>query len=424
MRHVFGILASLAMMAVLACGLGGGQGPVSTAAGSGGGAAATPGSDEPASGGDTGGATSGEDTRSGGGVIVSGAGTGDSGGSGGSGGGGTNNSDTGGSGTSATDADSGSGASAGSSGPSSASAPSESSSPVPTAEASSDTIPEQTERLQIVNKCSYTIWIQQQNMPSGTPSVVKLKAGESAQYVIPEAGLAATRLWPKKGCDADGHNCLMGQSSPPCPTNGCPPPVDSKFEATWGCVVSDRNACAINPSAPSEKLSGDTYWNASAVDGYTFPFTASVTGNTLPASICSPVDCGALKMDQCPTSENLSVGVGGAVSTAYSSVDLNLKNNAGELMGCYAPCTKMTYPTYGGLWLSNSGTAAAMYCCPTPPVSPSECSAGPVEDTLFVSRVRSMCGNTVYTYAYDDGDGLRQCSGATKVRLIIGPNCP
>jgi len=289
---------------------------------------------------------------------------------------------------------------------------------------SGEEIPTQTERLQIVNKCSYSIWIQQQNMPSGVPSVIKLDAGGSAQWIIPAAGLAATRLWPKKGCDADGNNCLMGQSSPPCPPTGCPPPVDSKFEATWGCTLADVNQCAVNPSAPSQKLSGDTYWNTSAVDGYTFPFTATVTDNTLPASICSPVDCSALTMDQCPTNEDLSVGMSGSVNALYSSLDLHLRNNLGELMGCYSPCPALTYPTYGGFGLSNTGTEAAMYCCPTPPVSPSECSAGPVETTQYVARVRSMCGGTVYTYAYDDGDGLRQCSGATKVRLIIGPNCP
>ena len=396
MRHILGILALLMMAMMVACGTKAGSVPADSGAGEVSGAGET-GTGGTSSGGE---GTAGGGSNSGGGVIVSGGSGGgaDSGSVGGSGGD---------SGSSGLGDDSSNDSGAGSNG-----------------NESEPEIPEQTERLQIVNKCSYTIWIQQQNMPSGVPSVIKLTSGGSAQWIIPDAGLAATRLWPKKGCDADGNNCLMGQSSPPCPANGCPPPVDSKFEATWGCVLADRNSCAVNPSAPSEKLSGDTYWNTSAVDGYTFPFTASVTDNTLPAAICSPVDCSGLTMDQCPTNDNLSVGVGGAISSAYSSVDLRLKNQSNELMGCYAPCTKMTYPTYGGYWLSNSGTEAAMYCCPTPPVSPSQCSSGPVETTKFVANVRTMCGNTVYTYAYDDGDGLRQCSGATKVRLIIGPNCP
>lgn len=411
MRYIFGILVSLAMATVLACGLGSGVAPsgstTASGAGDGAGGVASGGGDS-ADGG----------SNSGGGVIVTG-GSGTSGASD-SGAGSSSGSSSG-----SNDSSSGgaSGSEVGGSAAGSDAGESVSGSSDPVADLVADEIPAQTERLQVVNNCSYTIWLQQQNMV-GVPSVIKLDAGASAQFVIPNEGMAATRLWPKKGCDADGNNCVMGQSSPPCPENGCPPPVDSKFEATWGCTLSDHNACAVNPSAPWEKLSGDTYWNTSAVDGYTFPFTASVTDNTLPAEICSPVDCSALTMDQCPSSENLSVGVDGAVSALYSSVDLHLLNQGGALMGCYAPCTKMTYPTYSGLWLSNSGTEAAMYCCPTPPISPSACSSGPVEATQYVARVRSMCGGTVYTYAYDDGNGLRQCSGATKVRLIIGPNCP
>ncbi len=411
MRHILGILVSLALATVMACGLGSsfnsqGSTTVATGAGSGSNSGSGGGSDSgsgasPGSGEITGGGRSqvGGGSNPGGGVIVSGG----SGSSSGDSGGGAGGSDPG-SGGSSSGGSSLSGAD-------------------PLSNLGGSDIPAQTERLQVVNKCAYTIWLQQQNMV-GVPSVIRLASGESAQFAIPDAGMAATRLWPKTGCDDSGNNCLMGQSSPPCPDGGCPPPVDSKFEATWGCTLSDTNACNPNPSAPWQKLSGDTYWNTSAVDGYTFPFTASVTENTLPAEICSPVDCSNLKMDQCPNSENLSVGVGGAASPLYSSVDLHLRNSGGALMGCYAPCTKMTYPTYGGLWLSNSGTEAAMYCCPTPPIGPSECSSGPVETTQYVARVRSMCGGTVYTYAYDDGNGLRQCSGATKVRLIIGPNCP
>jgi hypothetical protein len=105
----------------------------------------------------------------------------------------------------------------------------------------------QTERLRIINNCSYTIWIQQQNMASGTPDIVKLVTGAHQDYEIPDEGLASTRLWPKSGCDTSGNNCTIGQSSDPCPTEGCAPPVDSKIEATWGCTLSDQTQCAVDP---------------------------------------------------------------------------------------------------------------------------------------------------------------------------------
>jgi hypothetical protein len=134
----------------------------------------------------------------------------------------------------------------------------------------------QTDRLRVINNCSYTIWIQQQNMPASTPEVVKLVAGAHQDYAIPDAGQASTRFWPKTGCDSTGQNCTIGQSSDPC-TN-CPPPVDSKLESTWGCTLSDQTQCGITPQGDPI---GDTFWNMSAVDGYTLPFTTAITGNTI-----------------------------------------------------------------------------------------------------------------------------------------------
>ena len=63
-----------------------------------------------------------------------------------------------------------------------------------------------------------------------------------------------------------------------------------------------------------------------------------------------------------------------------------------------------------------------MYCCPTPPVSPSECSAGPVEKTKYVEAVHKLCPS-VYAYAYDDGVGLAQCpAGTTAAVTTMSPS--
>lgn len=281
----------------------------------------------------------------------------------------------------------------------------------------------QTERLRITNNCEYTIWIQQQNMPSGTPSVVKLISGAHQDYTIPAEGLASTRLWPKKGCDDSGENCTIGQSSDPCPSGGCPPPVDSKIEATWGCTLSDQTQCANTPQG--DRIA-DTYWNTSAVDGYTFPFTATVSGNTITDSgaPCDAADCSNLLLSSCPTTDNLSVGESGTVYPAYTSVDLSVKNDGGTVIGCYSPCKKFNYPTFGGYGLNEDADPPVIYCCPTPPISSEECRAGPVVGTEYVTSVHQMCNSEVYTYAYDDALGLRHCSADTKVELTVGPNCP
>ncbi len=261
-------------------------------------------------------------------------------------------------------------------------------------------------------------------MSDSTPSVVKIASGDHYDFEIPDEGLASTRLWPKKGCDADGQNCVIGQSSNPCPEEGCPPPVDSKIEATWGCVLSDQTQCAFTPQ--QERI-GDTYWNSSAVDGYTFPFKVSVSGNTITDSAqpCSEVDCEDLSIDECPTAENLSEGEGGSQFPEYESEDLRVRKSANDpVIGCYSPCKKFNYPTFSGLDLDEDADPPVIYCCPTPPISADECRAGPVVATEYVSSVHSMCNNSVYTYAYDDAIGLRHCSANTKVHMTIGPNCP
>jgi len=281
----------------------------------------------------------------------------------------------------------------------------------------------QTERLRITNSCSYTIWIQQQNMPSGTPEVVKLVSGAHQDYQIPDAGLASTRLWPKTGCDDDGNNCTIGQSSDPCPAAGCVPPVDSKIEATWGCTLSDQSQCGYDPQG--DQLI-DTYWNASAVDGYTLPFTITVSGNSITdqSAPCENVNCADLSLTSCPTSEDLSVGQGGSSYPAYANEDLQVKDASNNVIGCYSPCKKFNYPTYGGLNLSETSDPPVIYCCPTPPISSEECRAGPVVNTDYVTGVHTMCSNTVYGYAYDDKLGLRHCSAATLVSMTFGPYCP
>jgi hypothetical protein len=274
-------------------------------------------------------------------------------------------------------------------------------------------------RLVIKNECSYDVWVQQQNMPAPTPAVIQIGHGASISYDIPAEGLASTRFWPKTGCDSSGNNCKMGQSSPPCPANGCPPPVDSKIEATWGCLFSEPSKCASTPQG--NKIDMTTWWNASAVDGYTLPYTIAITGGDgRPA--CTPVDCSGLSAAGCPTDDNLSTG---GQFPQYAKQDEHVTPPGGGFAGCFSTCMKLNYPTYGGdNGGSPQGPALQMYCCPTPPIAPQQCSAGPVVQTKYVKAVHEMCKHTVYGYAYDDGVGLRNCSSDVVLTMTLGPNCP
>ncbi len=271
-------------------------------------------------------------------------------------------------------------------------------------------------RLRITNRCEVEIWIQQQGFP--TDPLVKLAKDASHDYQIPAAGLASTRFWPKILCDKDGANCAIGQSSAPCPAKGCAPPVDSKLEATWGCTLSDKANCGLTPQGVRMI---DTFWNASAVDGYTLPFSISVKGGDGRKS-CVPADCAGLATAKCPTDEDLSDN---GKNPKYTKQNLATKNPAtGGYAGCFSTCSKLSYPTWGGDGvLDIAGPIDRLYCCPTPPVSSPECQAGPVPKTKYVKSIHTACKGTAYGFAYDDGLGGRDCSGDTILEFTIGPKC-
>lgn len=280
------------------------------------------------------------------------------------------------------------------------------------------TLKTEVSRFQITNKCNYDIWVQQQNFPD-SPDVVNIKSGATVPYSIPDAGLAATRLWPKAHCNESGQNCKIGQSSPPCSSTGCAPPVDSKIEATWGCTLQDPSQCAKTPQG--NLIDATTWWNASAVDGYTFPYTISVTGGDK-RSACQPVDCSGLSFAGCPTDEDLS---NNGANPKYAHENMKVVAQDGSQAGCFSTCMKLNYPGWGGVGLNDpAGSVEQMYCCPTPPISSPQCQAGPVVKTKYVNDVHSMCKHTVYGYAYDDGVGLRNCSADVEISMVIGPNCP
>ena len=64
------------------------------------------------------------------------------------------------------------------------------------------------------------------------------------------------------------------------------------------------------------------------------------------------------------------------------------KKLSGESVGCYSPCAKLTYSQWGqGMGFTPESPEAQDYCCPTPPITPDQCSSGPVIRTDFVKAV-------------------------------------
>jgi len=227
------------------------------------------------------------------------------------------------------------------------------------------------------------------------PTNLKLGPGEEYTYVMPgQTTVAATRFWPKMGCDSNGEDCSMGSSGGPgqaCPEGGCAPPVDSKFEATfWDFNTAERV----------------DWWDTSGVDGYTLPYKLELDSNC-PAG--KSLDCSDLLLADCPRDEILD----------NVSYDLLVHDLQGNVEGCYSPCGKLTYSNWGNTPVyAPADKEAQMYCCPTPPISSEQCREGPVEHTKYVALFREKC-KSVYSYAYDDAVGLQTCPVGTTYHWTV-----
>lgn len=315
---------------------------------------------------------------------------------------------------------------------------------------------EQTSRFRVTNYCNEALWVQQDyKNPTQDPNVVEIAPGLSYDYNIPDKGLASTRFWPKKGCNEHGYNCKVGESTavPAAEANGWQKPpyapdINSKFEATWGCVdaIFNNNPgfCAANPSDPGHNLGRETWWNGSAVDGYTLPYAVNVLNHQNTCLdihsgqvLTDPgVTCGGLKPSLCPSDANLSTEGQYNVVNGVNITNVNLQwidQATGEPVGCFSPCAKLTTAqgsdggSSAGGWkhilggLNPESPEAQMYCCPTPPISSGQCSAGPAARSSYAQSINHVQNCNSYTYAYDDAKGLARCGPQTKFELIFCP---
>lgn len=312
----------------------------------------------------------------------------------------------------------------------------------PGSPSASATHPRLTVRNGCLTKPMTVHWLTAPGFKGGqfnAPNHNSIPAGGSMTYNIPDKGLASMRFWPAFDCDASGQNCRIGSSGGPaefgftCPPQGCAPPIDSKFEATFGCITGIADgSCQQNPSAPGQPLGRNDWWNSSAVDGFTVPMKVVVKGfcPTGPINVApfwgpggptnGVIDCSALRVSQCPTTENLSAD---GRFPALSNVNLIANNPAGGVAGCYSPAGKLTYSNWGNSpTYAPAAPEAQWYTCPTPPISPEACASGPADRSKYRNYIHSVC--PTYAYAYDDGFGLSSCPASTLTTYEVTFYCP
>lgn len=269
-----------------------------------------------------------------------------------------------------------------------------------------------TDRLILFNACpKEPIWIAHLANVGVGPGVQNVKIPPMGTHAFTDKetdGLAGARYWPKMGCDEQGNNCALGGSGGPtqhCVRNGgdysrCAPPVDTKFEATWG-----RAGQPCNPAVPSEMIGCDSV-DMSLVDGWTLPFkleiqSGSCTGNK--EETVNVIDCSGMTLDKCPRDENLGKGPISMVA---------ISPHSGKPAGCYGPCLKLIDDKWNNTMArgrKRDDKDVVPYCCTFPPMTSEMCNAGPIGKTRYVQTVHQLCKG-VYAFAYDDALGLMRCS--------------
>lgn len=252
----------------------------------------------------------------------------------------------------------------------------------------------------VYNNCPYAVWMQAINPPIASETLVMINPNNGYDYSINGQLLNSFNVFPKTGCDESGNNCIVGQSLPPAPiyngiTYGQQPPIDSLFEGTFN--------------------NNGNYYDGSAVNGYTIPFTISVSKGTDENSpACIDADASKLTISACPTNDDISTPTAlmsvygsyafGPFPIAYESYDNNGNGVSGphnmtsvnlqitnpstnQVIGCAAPATIVNnYPGWGALgiarnsanYAANWSTPVIMYTCPyttsnllTPSTAPS-----------------------------------------------------
>ncbi len=293
----------------------------------------------------------------------------------------------------------------------------------------------QLDALTIKNSCSFPIWMEGRKTV-GPVSGIKttpfyVGVGQSIQIPAPKAGEASDRFWAKWGCDDTGNNCLMGdqdQKYPDtgCPLGGCTAPIDTLFEPTWGCGLSDLTKCAINPSGktPGEKLSSTTFFDLSLVDGYTL--NAKV-------SFVNPEDVLKCRVKD-PTKDPKSGDTINPPASFATNLDPKNKDDCplnqryireGKVVGCYAPCKKLVLDP-GTL---NPTAEDLKYVCCTGGIDPADCKSyykGDIKPNTtqsiqemakaYKTRLETKAP-FAYSFPYDDNKGSISCDVGVKFMI-------
>jgi len=324
-----------------------------------------------------------------------------------------------------------------------------------------------SKRLTIHNNCAVDAWLIE--TPPGSPTQpavrgqwnwwkskngeqMKMTAGETKHFEVPDKGAPGGNFRVYMGCDASSPtNCIIGAAS------GDFAGINTLFEPTFGCKPGTPSGqCAFNPSSPASTypncagdptaancgpIASQDNYDISAVDGYTIPMKIDVAGTGCNRQT---TDASMLLLAKCPaeTGKTVYSSLAAQETVIEQGVSLLNKDGSGNYKSCTSPghwfaATQLGTPSNPVLTPPDGCNSGSYYSCggnctsSQPPRCPScgkaQCEIGPkfdgtyaIENTNWVKTLKSW-GYKGYTWAFDDGEGLQQCDWGAQIKLTLCP---
>ncbi len=229
----------------------------------------------------------------------------------------------------------------------------------------------QTRQFTIKNNCAETVWLAGAGTPTpvfnGSPGGLEMAPGTSVITTVPVPWVAG-RFWGRRNCvfDSSGHGS--------CATGDCGGQLQ--------CAHAGAGTTSLAEFTLTGSAIGSDNYDVSLVDAFDFPISIQLDDPN-PNHCISPA-CQADLRAFCPP-------------------DMQIKDAAGNVVGCQSLCAKFGTPNY---------------CCAGPYGVPGACNNVAWNSNFRATVVKSHCPS-VYGYAYDDPSSDFNCHAPAQPGYII-----
>jgi hypothetical protein len=229
----------------------------------------------------------------------------------------------------------------------------------------------QTRQFTIKNNCSETVWVAGAGNPTpvfnGSPGGLEMVPGATVTTTVPVPWVAG-RFWGRRNCsfDSSGHGS--------CATGDC--------GGLLQCTHTGAGTTSLAEFTLTGSSTGSDNYDISLVDAFDFPISIQLDDPN-PNHCINPA-CQADLRNFCPA-------------------DMQIKDAAGNIVGCQSLCGKFGTPNY---------------CCAGPYGVPGSCNNVAWNLNFRATGVKNH-SPSVYGYAYDDASSDFNCHAPPQTGYII-----